>query len=567
MQSRHFQAIAGIGLALGGTLVPSVASAQYNRVPDPNAKRVMVAVFRSGEKGLGVQAADAVRSRMNSEFPFKQVYVLPKQDITATLEASGFPVADALEPHDQKALATLLRADEYVTGIVSKTPTGVKVEANLVLARDNALVQPLGVYDAKSVGEASGLIAKELKEARKQLESEQKCINAARQQQYDAAIAAAKEGIVAYPKSTLARICWANVLVTQKAPAAEQLKIAKEIVDIDAKSRPGLAILAQSYRDTNQGDSAVVTLTRLLATDPKNPRLQKDVVEALAVLANPKVAKPVIDEAVQANPGDPELLKLRWLILLSTRDFKEAFTQGDELTKLDTSFADTTYFIRTARAYAADSQFQKAAETASKGMAKFPENASLAYEQIVGLRAAGQNQQALEALDKAIAAKMPVENAQTVRITLLKDLGKGDEVLPAIKSAIAAGDTTQNLRVLALQSANDAYRKAAASKDLNDFATAVETLKYADSVVPNSLKAQSQFLLGAAYVAFGQAKLAAAQAGKQCAPAKEAKDLFVEAQILLPKGGSFSPDAMRQLMGAVMQLDPYADQLIKAICK
>jgi hypothetical protein len=24
---------------------------------------------------------------------------------------------------------------------------------------------------------------------------------------------------------------------------------------------------------------------------------------------------------------------------------------------------------------------------------------------------------------------------------------------------------------------------------------------------------------------------------------------------------------MRQLMGAVMQLDPYADQLIKAICK
>jgi hypothetical protein len=127
LKSRHFQAIAGIGLALGGTLVPSVASAQYNRVPDPNAKRVMVAVFRSGDKGLGVQAADAVRGRMGSEFPFKQVYVLPKQDITATLEASGFPVTEALEPHDQKALATLLRADEYVTGTATKTATGVKV--------------------------------------------------------------------------------------------------------------------------------------------------------------------------------------------------------------------------------------------------------------------------------------------------------------------------------------------------------------------------------------------------------------------------------------------------------
>jgi tetratricopeptide (TPR) repeat protein len=567
LKSRHFQAIAGIGLALGGTLVPSVASAQYNRVPDPNAKRVMVAVFRSGDKGLGVQAADAVRGRMGSEFPFKQVYVLPKQDITATLEASGFPVTEALEPHDQKALATLLRADEYVTGTATKTATGVKVEANLVLARDNALVQPLGTYDVKSVGEASSLIAKELKEARKQLEFEQKCINAARSQQYDAAIAAAKDGITAYPKATLARICWANVLVTQKAAAAEQLKLSKEIVDIDPKSRPGLAILAQSYRDTNQGDSAVVTLTRLLATDPKNPRLQKDVVEAIAVLANPKLAKPVIDEAVQANPGDPELLKLRWLILLSTKDYKEAFTQGEELVRLDTAFADTTYFIRTARAFAADSQFQKAAETASKGVAKFPSNGSLIYEQIVGLRAAGQNQQALEALDKAIAAKMPVENAQTLRVTLLKDLGKADEVIPAIKAAIAAGDTTTNLRVLALQSANEAYKKAAASKTPEDFTAAIDLLKYADTVVPNSLKAQSQFLLGATYVAFGQAKLQVAQTGKQCAPAKEAKDLFVEAQILLPKGGSFSPDAMRQLMGAVMQLDPYADQLIKAICK
>ena len=140
MKTRHIQAIAGIGLALGGTLLPSVASAQYNRVPDPNATRVMVAVFRSAEKGLGVQAADAVRSRMTSDFPFKQVYVLPKQDLTATLEASGFPTTEALEPHDQKALASLLRADEYITGTATKSEAGVKLEAALVLARDNSLV-------------------------------------------------------------------------------------------------------------------------------------------------------------------------------------------------------------------------------------------------------------------------------------------------------------------------------------------------------------------------------------------------------------------------------------------
>ena len=172
-----------IGAALGGSLLaPAAASAQYNRAPDPNATRVLVAVFRSGEKGMGVQAADAVRSRINSEFPFKQVYVLPKTDINATLEASGFSVTDALEPHDQRALATLLRADEYVTGTATKTADGVRVEAALVLARDNALVQPVGTYEAKNLGQAASLISKELKEARKQMDDERKCIKFAREQ-------------------------------------------------------------------------------------------------------------------------------------------------------------------------------------------------------------------------------------------------------------------------------------------------------------------------------------------------------------------------------------------------
>lgn len=554
-------------MALGGTLVPSVASAQYNRVPDPNATRVMVAVFRSAEKGLGVQAADALRSRMGSDFPFKQVYVLPKQDIVATLEASGFPVADALEPHDQKALATILRADEYLAGSVTKTETGVKVDAQLVLARDNSLVQPLGVYEAKSVGDAAKLISHELKEARKQLEFEKKCTSLGRQGQYDQAIAAAKEGIVAYPKATLARTCWAQVLISQKAPAQQMLEVSREIVNIDPKNKQGLGILAQAYRDLNQQDSSVVTLTRLLATDPKNPRLQKDVVDALTSMANPAIARPIIDEAVKNNPGDSELLRARWFILLGQRDFKEAFAQGDELVRLDTSFADTTYFIRTSRAYAADSQAQKAAETAAKGLQKFPNQPALVYEHILSLQKSGQLQPALEALDKALAAKVPVENSSTMRILLLKDLGRSDEIMPAIKGAIAAGDTSSNLKVLALQTANDLTKKAGASKAPADYDVAIDALKYADSVVPNELKAQSQFLLGAAYVPYGQILLTSAQEAKDCTMSKKAKDMFVEAQILLPKGGSFAPDAMRQYMGFVMQLDPAADQMIKAFCK
>ncbi len=339
--TRKLTALAGIGLAISGSLLAPLAldaqsgvtNLRNNRVPDPNAKRVMVTVFKGTaadpkEADVGVKAADELRSRIGSEFPFKQVYVLPKAEINGYLEASGFPTTEALAPHDARALATLVRADEYVTGVAVATDTSYKIEAQMVLARDNSLVQPLGTYEAKKMGDVMKLVSKELKEARKQLEFEQNCINSARDKKYDAALAFAKEGIAAYPKATLARICQANVMIEMKASNEDLLAISREIVQIYPRSSRGLAIKAQAFKELNMEDSAVVTLTTLLATDPTNPRLQQDVVRELAAVANPRVARPVIDEAVKLNPGEPDLLRLRWLILLSVRDYKEAFAQA-----------------------------------------------------------------------------------------------------------------------------------------------------------------------------------------------------------------------------------------------
>ncbi len=578
--TRTLTALAGIGLAISGTLMaPSALDAQsgvtnlrQNRVPDPNAKRVMVTVFKGTssdpkQKDVGVKAADELRSRIGSEFPFKQVYVLPKTEINSYLEASGFPTTEPLAPHDARALASLVRADEYVTGIATHTAAGFKIEANMVLARDNSLVQPLGVFEAPKMGDVMKLVSQEMKDARKQLEFEQKCINSAREKKYPEALAYAKEGVVAYPKATLARICQANVMVEMKASQEELLAVSREIVNIDARSSRGLALMAQAFKELKMEDSAVVTLTRLLATDPTNPRLQQDVVRQLAEVANPRVARPVVDEAVAMNPGEPDLLRLRWLILLAVRDYKEAFAQGEDLVKLDTSFADTTYFIRTSAAYQADSQFQKAAETAAKGLQKFAAQPSLTYVQIAALKQAGQNQQSLEVLDKAIESKIPVENAGFLRIALLQSLGRNDEVLPAAKALIASGDTSTTLRQMVVQIGNDKLKAGQANNSEADYEMSMSTLRYADSVSTGETKVQAQFLIGAVSVTYGNLLLNKASQEKNCAMAKRAKDMFVDAQIMLPRGGATYVEAMRTLMGAVMQLDPAADAQIKALCK
>jgi len=234
---------------------------------------------------------------------------------------------------------------------------------------------------------------------------------------------------------------------------------------------------------------------------------------------------------------------------------------------LDTSFADTTYFIRTAAAYQADSQFQKAAESASKGLQKFSGQSSLTYIQIASLKQAGQNQQALEALDKAEAGKIPVENSGFLRYTLLKDLNRTDEILPAIQKLIAAGDTSTTLRQALLQIGNEKLQAGQKSKLAEDYDAALKVLMYADSVTTGATKAQAQFLQGAVFVTYGALKLEQAQTTKNCQLAKDAKNMFADAQINLPKGGATAVDAMRRLMGAVMQLDPAADATIKQLCK
>lgn len=567
--ARSFHSLlAGVStLALFG--VSAAMSAQpAPRPPHPDAKWMLVEVFKAGglpEKDLGGKAADAMRRRIGREFSNRQVHLIPKEEMKGILEASGFPADVPLEPHDARALASQLRADEYITGHVIKNDTSYTVDAQLVLTRDNSLVQPLGEFTTKKFDQAIEQLASELKLAREQLVFEQKCVNSARSREWDAAAAAAKEGIEAYPKAVLARVCLANVMVEQKASNEDLLAISREIVDLSPTSRNGLALKAQALRALDMQDSAITTLTTLLATNPNDARLQKDVIDAITAFGNPRIARPIVEEAVARNPGDADLLRLRWLILLAVRDFKEAFDAGDDLIRLDTAFADTTYFNRTAAAYAADSQPQKAAETAARGVAKFPTNGSLNYTLVAALRSSGQLQQALEVLNKATSGGVDVEDAGLLRVTLMKDLGDNDGALATARDLIAKGDSSPAIVVLSL--GNTLYQAASQSKVPTDFDKAIEVLAFAEQVNKGEQKVQAKFLFGASHLYAAQYRLVAAQESKNCAEIKKGQESLVEAQINLPAGGAFAPEAVPQYMGVAAQLDGFATSLAAAYCK
>src|SRR5687768_8397341 len=172
---RHYQ-LSGQRMLLAAaafvTLAPLAPALAQRTDPIPH---LMITTFHSSEPGLGVQAAEAIRSRLTRDVDAKKLLVIPQKDVHSTLTASGYSTTDALQSNDARALANLLRADEYMEGTVTKAATGVHVEARHVLARDNTLEHAQPAPEARELEQAAQAVSKSYQAARAEHEGEKTC--------------------------------------------------------------------------------------------------------------------------------------------------------------------------------------------------------------------------------------------------------------------------------------------------------------------------------------------------------------------------------------------------------
>lgn len=562
---RQATAVFGIVAALGVTEV-STLDAQRRGTVDPNAPRFPVLPFsyRGADKKVALQAADAVRSRLGSAYRARDMYVIPRADVEAILTGSGFPPDEAPDPITARLLAAQLRGDEYVEGNVSRTSGGYRLDARLVLTRDNTMVQPLPPAEASDVNAAARTVVASIQEARKQLDDVRNCENALRDGNQAGAIAAARAGITEYPQSTLARICMARAFVAQKAPADSVIPVLEQTLAVDSTSRPALELLGVAYKQANETDKAVTTWGRLIRYYPSDAKLVSEVVNEIAASGRPEIAKPIIEQAVEQNPGDPALTQLLFLIQLASKDWKGATQTGEELARVDTAKADTAFFLRLAVAYDSDTQPQKAAETLARAVQKFPNNATLwsTYGQM--LRGAGQLQQALTAIDRALAINPNVEHGWFRRAQVQVELGQVDSAFVSAKRAVAAGEDKNLVGQLMLVEANKKFRAARASQTREDYQEAVRLLVQADSIAPSPT---ISFLLGASAFSVGDQAARENQKAKSCDLAMLAEDSFTTAMIHLPRGAQVQAEASTQLLNAIPQYSRAIEGQKKNYCK
>jgi predicted Zn-dependent protease len=548
-------------VALAALAALPIASASAQRNPPAPVPRVMVATFQSADKDLGLRAAEELRNRITRDVDARKLVVIPKVDINKTLEASGYSTTEALQPNDAKALATLLRADEYIEGVAIKTPAGVKVEARLILSRDQNIGQPLPVAEAANIGQAAAAISKAYQSSRDQLGAEANCYRLFREGKNAEAVAAARAALNKNSSATIVGVCLAFAYNALKQ-ADSVVAVSERIVAVDPRNIPALRFLAENYQ-ARKDPRGLQVLTRLMAADPSNDRLREEVIGELVRSGQAAMAVPIVEEAMTQNPGDPKTLLTGWRVYLAANQFEKALTTGSELIKADTSAADSAYFVRSAAA-ASSINPTRAAEIISQGIAKFPNNTTLLVVQANTLSKAGQNAQALVAINRALAANPRVDGGYAQKALILSSLNMPDSVLATIKTAAASGSDKKTLAQVALKTGSDAYKAGNASKNRADLQRAVQFLILSDQLEASQ---DAKFLAGASAFLIGQSAVNEAQDTKNCALARLAKDSFATAQENVPAGLQSYADAAKQLLTAIPQFTPAVDDQIRRFCK
>ncbi len=580
---------------LAVSVAPVALLAQPTRTVNPNAPRLVVGTLRSNDKKLSVNASEELRSRLSADIPFRLLTVLSSSDYKQVVEQSGYPYDEALSSGDLASLAKLLRTDEFMEGTVEKTATGWVVNAQLVLTRDLTLTQPLPPADGDKLSRVASVLSKNVQDARKQMDFEKKCIMQGREGKPNDAIATARLGVAAYPQATLVRLCELQVRVGNKQAPDSIINIATEILKIDPKSKVALTSAAQAYKDKGDQDRSTAMLVQLLATDPTNTRLVDDVVNALAASGKSDMAKPIIAQAIKDNPGDVRLMKLGFLIYLAAKDSKNGTALGEEMVKIDTSLADTTYFSKMIGAYDGDSAFAKGAELAARGVAKFPTNIAILSALGSEQRKTGQLQQAIATFRKILAIEPKAPNIRMVIARAYDEMLQPDSTLVVLREAKAAGEDAQAVGGYALTIGNrlfkdgqTAFSKAQTGKSVDDYKNAIDvngkvlpwvifadsTLTAADSKnTAGFLMAVSSFNIALSAVQWAQMEAPKQVAGKpmppapkSCELAKVAQDKIMISQMNVARGGKVSPQAVGQLMGVIPQIMSGADQMVKVYC-
>jgi tetratricopeptide (TPR) repeat protein len=588
-------------LSLACLAQPARAQRGKKDAPEFTKQALLIVNFAPGEGAdvrLGRRAADAVRSRTSKFITNgKEVEVVDLRLVNTAVERAGFSPDSMYALTGIRALARFVRADEIVIGTVSSGPAGVRMSGELVLARDERLRQPLPDVIAPKLDSTAILFARAIHAARAQLVPERRCENALHDGDGHRAVASAREGVLAYERSTVARTCLVWSLHQTHAPPAEMLDVARKILSFDSTNVHAIEYAAIALDSLRRRDEAAAMWLRFAASDTANMDLALRVSYALFDGGNAKRAEPFIVGVSNAHPDELKLVQQKWRAAYENRSWTHAIEAGEVMLARDADArADSTFYLKLGTAYRAANRNYKAVETLShaveafpkdarlyslyaqyirseadtvipRGLALFPRSADLSVMSARDLRSRGKISESLDATKRAVELDSTMSQGRLMVAQLELELGRPDSALVALRKAAASGEDPALVAQFALAKGNSLYRAANATKTSADFGLAFRFLTFADTIRSTL---QSKFLIGAAALGVAQSALTeATKAGdktERCRLAHLGADMVPVARAGLQAGQEAFAEAAKQSLDYLLELDPYVAQTLTVAC-
>jgi tetratricopeptide (TPR) repeat protein len=546
-----------------------------------NLPRLLVAnphSFNAQDSAPAVAIGEAIRGRVD-KLAGSQFRVLTRVEMNEALKQFGYPADAILAPLTQRVLAQSLNSRVVVVSSLNKDQSGrYAVTSRLAGVNDDAgNVVIESQASGQQPADLGGKIGDGFGPALKTFNDAKACVDQSANAPAKAA-EAAKKALALMPGNGLANFCLGQLALARghKADSAEAMRYFGEAVKGDPLSLKAWTQLAGGYEAAGDTTKTIDALLQMLRIAPTNQPLRDLAFKKLLAYGRPELAEGVADEGLKLDPGNPDLFDLRANARIFRENYNGALDDLDQIIGLDSTRADSTYYVKYLVTATASSKPDTAriVKVASRAIHKFPDNTTLLKQAIGAYSMVGRNDSLFTALqtlvkkDSAAAVGVALQQADT-----LQKQKMFKEAEPYVAFVIQHGDAQAKDGAAALMFQGI----VPLLQPPPQWALAADSLRTVKKLVnpTGRLSGIVNYYLALSLVNVIVAKDQDATKGKSCDLARQIEPLEAEAEAALAGSESYikSPNGAAQaktwtqLQGYVSGLKPHVGSMIKVYCK
>jgi tetratricopeptide (TPR) repeat protein len=553
------------------------APAQRGGTPRADTPQLVVGVLTSRDPALGVQAADAIRRRIQNEHTATDLYVVPRPTMDQTLRSSGYNPDSTLGTTDLMALAKQVRSDYALDGTAERTNSGVQTSVRLLTQTGSRVVaEPLAPMIGADFADVAKKVERAVSEAIRALSFYHVCMNAVRMNDYRQAMAAAQQGLRLRPTSAALNVCVLSILGATGATPDSIIAVASVITSVDSSSVIAWANLADAYGQKGDSVRAIDAARMLHRLDPTNPDFTARFVDRKAGAGQFEAALAVLDTALRATPTNAGLLRKRWLLHLRLGLYAEALASGAALVAADSSAATVDYHERQLAAAKAAHDSVSAHRIALEASARFPRNVNFLLVLARDAVDRGAPREALGLAERVLSIEPANSVAWQLTITAHARAGDIDSAVATARRARVAGVPADAVGASLLAVVTPVLSAAQQSPTRANWEAVLRTAQAVDSVASSP---RSTFYVGVAAFQIAADEIQSltnvakrrsplrAERQTACSAATHLEDLVRIATIAMPRGGSVDPAIASKILAILPDYSAFVASVKQTNCR